>query len=388
MPTWPNNRQLLAVIASVCIVGFATGLTLPWVSLALTAAGASPTMVGIAAAAPAIGTLLIAPFVTPCAERYSTRWLMTGSALVTALSMALLGVIAIDDYPALLTLRLVMGAACTLLFTLGEAWINQMAENGSRGKLVATYATGYTLCQVSGPTVLSWLGSASFAPLVLAVTAHLLAAFVLYAGFPAHAKFHGEKGFGLLGFLKRAPAVAIAVGLFAFFDAGLLSLMSLYGMHYGYSERVALLMVTAILVSDAALQVPLGALSDRVGRVRVHLACGVVLLVTALGMAFMMNTGVWLWIWLVFFGASAGGIYTLGIVRIGDQFQGPDLVTANASLGILWGLGSLLGPSIGGLAIDYFSPDGLMYSVALLAALFTSVLAWEAGKLTGRTSPA
>ncbi|WP_155831791.1 hypothetical protein [Hylemonella gracilis] len=57
--------QLLAVITSVCIVGFATGITVPWVSLALHAAGFSPTLIGLAAAAPAIGTLLVVPFITP-----------------------------------------------------------------------------------------------------------------------------------------------------------------------------------------------------------------------------------------------------------------------------------------------------------------------------------
>jgi MFS family permease len=172
--------------------------------------------------------------------------------------------------------------------------------------------------------------------------------------------------------------VAVAVGLFAFFDVGLLSLMSLYGMHYGYTERVALLMVTVVLVGDACLQVPLGALSDRLGRTPVQVACGLVLLVTALGMPFMMQTSYVLWPWLVLFGASAGGIYTLGIIRIGDRFQGPDLVMANASVGLLWGVGSLLGPSVGGLTIDYFSPDGLMHALALLAMLYLGALVWEA----------
>lgn len=372
-----HPAQLLAVIASVCIVGFATGITVPWVSLALHAAGVNPTRIGLAAAAPAIGTLLVVPFITPWSERYTTRALMAGSALIAALSMALLAVVPLSLFPALLLLRLLMGAACSVLFILGEAWINQMAGAGSRGRLVAAYATAFTVCQVSGPAVLSWVGSASLLPIALAVASHLLAGGVLYAGFPAGVRFSGEKSFGLIGFLKRAPAVAVAVGLFAFFDVGLLSLMSLYGMHYGHTERIALLMVTVVLVGDACLQVPLGALSDRLGRLPAQIGCGLVLLLTALGMPFMMQAGHALWPWLVLFGASAGGIYTLGIIRIGDRFQGPDLVMANASVGLLWGVGSLLGPSIGGLTIDYFSPDGLMHALALLAALFLAALVWE-----------
>jgi MFS family permease len=378
VPRRQHAAQLLAVIASVCIVGFATGITVPWLSLALHAAGVSPTRIGLAAAAPAIGTLLVVPFITPWSERYTTRALMAGSALLAALSMALLAVVPLTLFPALLLLRLLMGAACSVLFILGEAWINQMAGAGRRGRMVAAYATAFTLCQVSWPTVLSWVGSASFLPIALAVASHLLAGGVLYAGFPAGVKFCGEKSFGLLGFLKRAPAVAVAVGLFAFFDVGLLSLMSLYGLHYGYTERIALLMVTVVLVGDACLQMPLGALSDRLGRTPVQVGCGLMLLLTALGMPFMMQTSYVLWPWLVLFGASAGGIYTLGIIRLGDRFRGPDLVMANASVGLLWGVGSLLGPSVGGLTIDHFSPDGLMHALALLATLYLGALVWEA----------
>ncbi|WP_165493203.1 hypothetical protein [Hylemonella gracilis] len=47
--------------------------------------------------------------------------------------------------------------------------------------MMVAYAAAFTLCQVSGPTLLSWIGSASLLPIALAVGWHLLAGWVLSA---------------------------------------------------------------------------------------------------------------------------------------------------------------------------------------------------------------
>ncbi len=79
----------------------------------------------------------------------------------------------------------------------------------------------------------------------------------------------------------------------------------------------------------------------------------------------------WNWIFMLIFGAALSGIYTLAMVIIGDQFQGADLAAASALYGVMWGMGSVLGPPIGGLAIDWFPPHGVPVS---LAALFIAFL--------------
>jgi len=50
--------------------------------------------------------------------------------------------------------------------------------------------------------------------------------------------------------------------------------------------------------------------------------------------------------------------------------RGADLVTANACATTLWGLGSLAGPPLGGLAVELLRPDGLMLALAAVAGLF------------------
>jgi MFS family permease len=48
-------------------------------------------------------------------------------------------------------LRAAFGASMAPLFVIGEAWINSLPGDASRGRVVAIYTTSFTLCQVFGP---------------------------------------------------------------------------------------------------------------------------------------------------------------------------------------------------------------------------------------------
>jgi hypothetical protein len=56
----------------------------------------------------------------------------------------------------------------------------------------------------------------------------------------------------------------------------------------------------------------------------------------------------------------------------GDRFRGGALVAANAAVVMSYGLGSLLGPALGGVAMDLWDPHGLL---ALFALAFAGLVA-------------
>jgi len=182
---------------------------------------------------------------------------------------------------------------------------------------------------------------------------------------PLHAE---SRTFSVLGFIRIAPALCVGILFFAFFDSVVLSLFPVYAATHGYSIKLAALMVTIILLGDTAFQFPLGWLSDKLGRPGIYLGCGIIALLIGLALPLLMQTSTLLWPSLVILGAVAGGIYTLAIVLIGQSFSGADLVTANASAGLLWGIGSLLGPLLSGAAMSGGS-YGLPLTLAAAAAV-------------------
>jgi MFS family permease len=129
-------------------------------------------------------------------------------------------------------------------------------------------------------------------------------------------------------------------------------------------------MVTVLFLGDACLQVPIGWAADRFGRTRVHAACGVVAVLVTLALPSGLVSTPAMWPALFLIGGAAGGLYTLAIVRIGDRFRGGALITANAFVGILWGIGGLLGPLLGGASMEALNPQGLMLFVAAGAVAF------------------
>lgn len=367
-----NHRGLLGVlIFAVSVVGLSMGATLPLVALRLHEAGAGSLAIGALSALPAAGMIGAALLINRLCQRINGRQLY-----LICFALCLLGVTALLlpqlPLPLLAAARLLLGVGMGVLVILGESWVNELCDERKRGQIVALYAACFTGCQLGGPAMISLFGAASSWPVLLVVIANLLALALVWQRLPAGWSESAEEAprrFSLLGFVRVAPALCLGVLFFAFFDAVVLSLFPVYASGHGYAVGVAALMASVILAGDMLFQVPLGWLSDRLDRRALHLACGVLTLGLGMALPWLIEQPDLLCPALMLLGAAAGGIYTLALVLIGQHFRGPDLVTANACVGMLWGVGSLLGPLLSG-ALMGIGPQGLPLALCLAASLF------------------
>ena len=363
-----------AVCTAVISIGLALGVTMPLVSLRLEGWGYGNFAIGVMAATPAVGVLLGSLIAGRLAARLGTTLVMQLCLLLGAVSVCLLALV--QHYPVWLGLRLFLGVALTVVFILGESWINQLAVEQWRGRLVALYGTGYALSQLAGPLLLTLLGTTSDLGFWTGTGLLIFGSMVLFgrSGAP-RVDAYSASGRGLFDFCRRMPTIAWAVGLFAAFEAMMLTLLPVYGLHQGFTQDVALLMASVVVVGDAALQLPIGWLADRVPRNALFRVCGVVLLLSSLGVPLLLHTPL-IWPLWVLFGASAGGLFTLSLILIGERFRDDELVRANAHVAQLWGLGCLLGPLLTGAASQWLSGHALPMMMALGAAGFVW-LAWR-----------
>lgn len=366
-----NMRLLAGLLFAVSVVGFSLGASLPLVSLRLHQAGAGTLEIGMVSAIPAAGMMLSAFMVDACCRHFTRRTLYLLCFSLCASSIGLLEW-AFDRLWLLALLRLALGIGMGIAIILGESWVNALCAEHNRGKIMALYATSFTGFQVLGPALLALLGPNS--PWITAVVTagYGLALLCIVFSVPNDCVEHDEedaRSFTLAGFFRVAPALCVAVLFFSFFDAVVLSLLPVYATSHGFAVGVAALMVTVVFAGDMLFQLPLGWLADRVERTGLHLLCGVVAMVIGIALPWLLHLTWLLWPLLVLLGAVAGGIYTLALVLIGQRFKGRDLVTANASVGLLWGAGSLVGPLLSGAAMDV-APHGLPMALALMAGLF------------------
>lgn len=371
------TRDFLALILSVAVVGLGSGATLPLTALALTQAGYGTDVVGLLTAAQAGGGLVIVPFAGWVAARFGGRQVIVGAVLVVAIATALMQLTANLWLWALL--RVLCGAALMLLFTIGEAWVNQLADDASRGRVIAIYATNFTLFQMSGPVLVSQIADLMHWRFLICGAIFLLALPMLatlrttqHAADDEHAA-HGS----WRHVLPQMPALVIGTGFFALFDTIALSLLPLFAMSHGMTTEVAVLLASALLLGDTTMQFPIGWLADRLGRERVHIGCGVIV-VLLLPLLPWAITSPWLcWPLLYVLGAAAGAIYTLSLVACGERFRGIALVSASSLVGAAWGAASFGGPLVAGALMKGVGNDAMVGVLFVAALAFLAAAWWE-----------
>lgn len=346
-----------AVLASVLSVGLALGVSMPLVSLRLESWGYGSFAIGVMAAMPAIGVLLGASLASGLAARFGTAALMRRCLWAGALSVGLLALL--PYYTVWLALRLMLGVILTIVFILGESWINQLVVEKWRGRLVALYGSTYALCQLAGPLLLGALGTEHDTGFWVGVALLIISPFLLLGRSGAPSADSCRVTFiDLFAFCRSMPAIAWAVALFAAFEALILTLLPIYCLRQGFTPEIALAMISTVVVGDALLQLPIGALADKVSRRTLFSSCAVALMISSLLVPLLVNT-VLIWPLWVLFGASAGGLFTLSLILIGERFRDDALVRANAHVAQLWGIGCLLGPLAAGAGSQWVSGQAL-----------------------------
>lgn len=346
-----------AVLASVLSVGLALGVSMPLVSLRLESWGYGSFAIGVMAAMPAIGVLLGASLASGLAARFGTAALMRYCLWAGALSVGLLALL--PYYTVWLILRLMLGVILTIVFILGESWINQLVIEKWRGRLVALYGSTYALCQLAGPLLLGALGTEHDTGFWVGVGLLVCSPLLLLGRSGAPSADACRVTFiDLVGFCRSMPAIAWAVALFAAFEALILTLLPIYCLRQGFTPEIALAMISTVVVGDALLQLPIGALADRVSRRTLFSGCAMALMVSSLLVPLLVDT-VLIWPLWVLFGASAGGLFTLSLILIGERYRDDALVRANAHVAQLWGIGCLLGPLAAGAGSQWISGQAL-----------------------------
>ena len=130
--------------------------------------------------------------------------------------------------------------------------------------------------------------------------------------------------------------------------------------------------MSATVVGGALSQWPFGRLSDRMDRrktilIACGLACGAALLLifTGFAMPALMIGAAFL------FGVFSFPLYALSSAHANDMAKGVDFVAIAGGLLLINGAGSVVGPVIGGIAMDRFGPLGLFGFTAIVHATMT-----------------
>ena len=368
----PTARQrhwsLAAAIASVTVFGISIGQGAPLLSLLLEARGIDATLNGLNAAAVFVG-VIVGPLLAPRGVR--VLGMRNFLLLCFALQIVLCPMLKLfDSLGAWFVLRAASGMLGSSIFTSSEAWINRLAGDSGRGRIVGFYAAALSGGIGIGPLLLSITGIAGWAPFIVNGAIIAVATVPLFRVTDITGDFGRERGAHPFSMFARAPLILLSVALFGLYEATLLTLLPIWGVRLGFSPDLAAATVSAVYIGSVALQMPIGWLSDKTVRLNMLRVCGAAGLLGAVGLAALAAPSPWLLVAIAVWGGVVTAIYPVSLSMAGDRFRGGELVTVNAAIIIAYGLGALVGPGLGGAAMDLWDPQGLFAFFVLLFAAF------------------
>jgi MFS family permease len=361
-------RSLAAVIVTAAIFGLTYSLSAALIALDLAERGVTESVIGLNAAMHALGVLAIALVLPRVVWRVGARRLTIGALLVAGAVLALF-----PAMPAIwlwFPLRVVLGAASEALFVLSETWVNQLSEERTRARWMATYVAALSVGFALGPLILSWISTEDATAYLIGAGLTLGAALLVGSPTVTAPAYPEERVGNLLVFLRLAPVAIAAEGLNAGIETAGLSFLPLYAIAQGWTEEGGTRLISCLMFGAILLQLPIGWLGDRMDRRRLALALGVVAVGGALLWPMVLNHPWIAYPVLFVWGGVFVGVYTLMMAIVGSRFSGAELVGIYAVMGLVWGLGALLGPALAGLAMD-LSAHGLPIFAALACLAFT-----------------
>lgn len=359
---------LAAAICSVAVFGLTIGAGVPLLSLILETRGTDATLTGLNAASAFLG-VIVGPLLAPrCVRTLGIRNFLLACYAVDIALLPLLKIF--DTIGAWFVLRVLFGVIGSSLFTATEAWINLLASDAMRGRIIGLYAAALSVGFGLGPLLLSITGTAGWPPFIANMAVTAAAALPLLGLSNSARDVAHERGGSPLAMLAKAPLILVAVAIFGLYETTLLTLLPVWGVRMGLSERFAATTVSAVYIGAIVMQFPIGWLSDKMERLAVLRLCGAVGLAGAVLVIAIAAPTPALFLLLFVWGGVASGIYPVALGMAGDSFRGGNLITVNAAIIMAYGVGSLVGPILGGAAMDFWNPQGLLGFFVVLFGCF------------------
>jgi len=382
---------ILAGIACITAFGVGASITFMLFPLLLEGMGVSKTMIGVHTATSAMAMLLGAPIMPRLMERFGlVKFLISGSIVCI---LILPGFMLTDNYWAWTVLRFIYSLGVTSLFVGSELWIISAANEQTRGRVVGLYGTALSIGFVTGPVVLSTIGTAGWGAILVAMVFSFVAIFCVYISRKNVPKDHQNDAhtsgiFTSFGFLKTDPTIMAAVILFGVAEFGILALIPVWGINIGYTEAAAILLGGSMALGNIVSQFPLGYLADKLDRRNMLLTFGIASLLAAISLPLISDFLPLVWIILLLWGGLVAGLYTVALVEIGARYRGAKLGAANAAIIIAYGIGALIGPPTAGILMDLIGPHGLELALGIFAAIFLliAVLRKRKSEKTGNSA--
>jgi len=367
--TSKEKRRFWILVIIVSISGFSQGMLLPLISIIFEQDGLSSALNGLNATGLYIGTILISPFMEQPLRKFGYKPIIIVGGLLVFLSLLIFPLW--KSVVFWFILRLLIGIGDHALHFSTQTWITSFSPKERLGRNIALYGLSFGVGFAVGPLFVPLVSIFEGLPFILSGVLCLAAwslVFLLENDFPGHmhetstmrgtwARFGATIGFAWVAFIPPFS--------YGFLESALHAIFPVYALRNEVDVSMVSIILAAFSTGGILSQLPLGALSDRIGRKKVILFAMFGGSFSFAGAALLENN-VWTLVGaFLLAGLFVGSTFSLGISYMTDLTPKTLLPTGNLLCGIFFSFGSLTGPFMGGLFLELMEGFSFLWLVSL-----------------------
>jgi MFS family permease len=364
---------ILALLLSVCLLIAGNGLLTTLLPLRGHAEGFDAPLIGLFGSTYFLG-LTIGCFVAPRVISRVGHIRTFAAAAAVATATPLLHGLILNPW-AWVVLRALSGVCFAALYAVIDSWLNERADNETRGQVIALYSIINFSANAAGQQILRFGDVGGQVLFSLAAILTSLAAVPLSLSKSKAPNVPRQAKLQIRWLYETSPVAAVGCLAVGFANGAFWTLAPVYAASLEGGTRTVAGFMTAAILGSAVSQWPIGRLSDRLDRRKVLLA----LLAIAFGVELLLMTMGLGDIRLLYaaafaYGACALTLYAICLAHANDLTTPGYAVEIASGLLLLFGLGAFTGPVIAATLMQAFGPSVLFgYTLAVHLALFAFV---------------
>ncbi|MBN9071910.1 MAG: MFS transporter [Rhizobiales bacterium] len=359
-----SYRPIFALLRGTAFLLAASGLHGLLLPLRGQEEGFSTVALGLMGSAWA-GGFVAGCFFAPRLVRQAGHVRAFGAFAASGAIIALLTGLVIGEV-AWIVLRAFTGFVMAGCFMIIESWLNERATNENRGTVFGLYMM-VTYASIMGGQMIVAAGDVSQASLFMVTGIfYCLALIPTAVSSQASPKPLQDVSLDLASLYANSPVSFAACLLIGVANGSWGTLGAVYGARIGITTAEIALMMSLVVVAGAAMQLPVGRLSDKTDRRYVLVGAAAASSLAAVAVfLFTPRAGAVVIAMTAVYGAFAYTLYSLAVAHANDHAKAEDFVKVSGGLLLLYGFGTMIGPIIGSALMTALRPESLFLATAL-----------------------
>ena len=282
-------------------------------------------------------------------------------------------------------MRLVTGFSYAGLYIVTESWLNDAADNDSRGQMLSIYMIISLGGMAGGQFLLNLASPEQIELFILSSLMISLAVVPILVSANRGPTLTSAESVSIFQLYKISP-----LGVFGMFASGVcmgafFGMGAVYTTNLGFSVKDVALFMSSIIIGGFLSQYPLGWISDRYGRRSVILTTCAIGGALALYAAANPDQGIMFFVMALFIGGMIMPLYALCGAHVNDYLSPIQMVAASGTLVLVNAIGATMGSPIAAFAMDIFGPSAFYSTIAVMMGTVVTFTLWRSTRRADHT---